>query len=504
MATTLASGGANRPMQAPEDPRLEVARHRYRIIAPLVVRALDPGDQAHLLTDLSHRLWDTVDGGKERYHRRTLTRWLSRYRQHGFEGLMPEPRHDRGTSTRLPDAVLERAAQLRREDPRRSVHTIIRILELERLVLEGEIKRSTLSHALCRKGLNRAQLLRDRQIQDGATFRRRESPYPNAMWQVDTQLALHLPDNGGRRRNIYLVATIDDYSRHVVARYYLADNRPSLGDLLKRAILMRGKPEILYSDNGQNYRSHMLEDACAHLGIDLRHARPYRPQGKGKIERFFQSADRFNHEAQALIDNGTVQTLDTLQTLFASWLKSEYNLRVHSATHERPEDRLAHTDPLHPVQLVDPAQLTHAFLWLETRKVTSAATISVEGNDFEVNAVLARKTIDIRYDPYDLKTILVAYKGQSFGTASLLNLHRQQSRHVPSRPEDATDPDAVDAGQAGTAATPRTPFLNMLQQETEKAHRAALGSMRFQITQAPDPAGSRQESAAPTGEGEPS
>ena len=89
-----------------------------------------------------------------------------------------------------------------------------------------------------------------------------------------------------------------------------------------------------------------------------------------------------------MIDHGTVDHIDTLQTLFASWLRSEYNLRVHSATHERPEDRLAHTDPLHPIQLVDPDRLTHAFLWHETRKVTAAATISVEGNDFEVDAAL--------------------------------------------------------------------------------------------------------------------
>lgn len=486
-------------MQAPEDPRLEVARHRYRIIAPLVVRTLDPGDQAHLLTDLSNRLWDTPEGGKERYHRRTLTRWLSRYRQHGFEGLMPEPRRDRGISTRLADAVLQRAVQLRKEDPRRSVHTIIRILELEQVALEGEVKRSTLSHALCRKGLFRAKLLRDRAIQEGNTFRRRESPYPNAMWQVDTQLALYLPEKSGRRRKIYLVATIDDYSRHVVARYYLADNRPSLGDLLKRAILLRGKPDVLYSDNGANYRSHMLEDACAHLGIDLRHARPYRPQGKGKIERFFQSADRFNREAQSLIDHGTVDHIDTLQSLFASWLRSEYNLRVHSATHERPEDRLAHTDPLHPIQLVDPDRLTRAFLWHETRKVTAAATISVEGNDFEVDTALARKTIDIRYDPYDLATIFVEWQGQSFGTASALDLHREQSRHVPHRPADGGDPTAADPNVA-----PRTPFLTMLQQQSEKAHQAALGTMRFQATRSSheshEPVRSEDPSAAPAGE----
>ena len=465
-------------MKEPEDPRFVIARFRYGVIAPLVVRSLGPGELSHLLTDLSSRLWDTPNGQTTRIHRRTLTRWLARYRQDGFEGLLPEPRKDRGVSTRLSDTILERAMELRREDPQRSVYTIIRILEVQGLAEPGAIKRSTLSHAFCRKGLSRAQLLRERALSDSQTYRRRESPYPGALWQADTQLALYLPDSSGRKRTLYLVACIDDFSRHVIARFYLADNRPSLADLLKRAVLQRGKPEVLYVDNGANYRSHMLEDACAYLGIELRHARPYRPQGKGKVERFFQNCDRFNREAQALIDHGQITTLDQVRTLFASWLQSEYNLRVHSATHERPEDRLRHVDPAHPVEMLDPDQVHHAFLWRESRKVSRAGTISVEGNEYEVDVALARRTVDVRYDPYDLTTIYVEFQGQAYGTAVPINVHRRRSSELPQRDRE----EGKEQGE-GTARTP-TPFLDLLHSEAEEARRKALGSMRFH--QGPD------------------
>jgi putative transposase len=455
-------------MQDPEDTRTVIARFRYSVIAPLVVRPLDKGEQAHLIADLASRLWPAPDGSTIHIHRRTLTRWLARYRLRGFSGLMPEPRTDRGARLRLADDIVARAAELRKEDPRRSVKTLIRILELEGLAPPGTVKRTTLSHALCRMGVSRAEVARPTQ-----TFQRRESAYPNQMWQADTQIALHMPDAQGRRRPVYLIAAIDDHSRHVVAHYYWRDNRPSLEDLLKRAILLRGKPEILYCDNGANWRSHMLETACATLAIDLRHARPYRPQGKGKIERWFKTADSFNHEAQALIDHGSLGTLDQLQQFFSAWLEGEYNSRVHSSTHETPNARLARTDPQHPVVRIDLDVLNQAFLWTEKRKVTAVATISVQGNDYQVDPGLARRTITVRYDPYDLSRIRVEFSGQTFPDATPLVLRHDTSPELPPKSDGEAQP-----------AAPQTAFLALVQDHEDKARRERLGQTRFAKTTA--------------------
>ena len=450
-------------MLSPEDTRTVIARFRFSVIAPLVVRPLDKGEQAHLLVDLASRLWQAPDGSTIHIHRRTITRWLARYRLSGFSGLMPEPRTDRGARLRLADEIVARAAELRREDPRRSVRTLIRIIELEGLAPPGTVKRTTLSHALCRMGVSRAELARPTQ-----TFQRRESEYPNAMWQIDSQLALHMPDAQGRRRPVYLIAAIDDHSRHVYGRYYLRDNRPSLEDLLKRAILLRGKPEILHCDNGANYRSHMLETACAMLAIDLRHAKPYRPQGKGKVERWFKTADGFNREAQALVDRGSLGTLDQLQEFFSAWLEGEYNSRVHSSTHETPNARFSRTDPRHPVVRVDPDALNKAFLWTESRKVTAVATISVQGNEYQVDPGLSRRTITVRYDPYDLARIHVEFSGQTFPDAAPLVLRRDTSPELPPKT----------AGQAPPPA-PTTAFLALVKESEQSARRERLGQTRF-------------------------
>ncbi len=287
---------------------------------------------------------------------------------------------------------------------------------------------------------------------------------------MDTQYALRLPDAANRRRTIYLVACLDDYSRHVVARYYLADDRPSMADLLKRAILQRGLPEILYCDNGPNYKSQVLSDICAELGIQLRRARAYRPQGKGKCERWFKTCDtQLNQEAQALIDTSRITTLEQLQELLHAWLGGEYNSRVHSATKEHPNERLAHVDTEHPIRRVDPAVLAKAFLWKEDRVVTAAGTVSLEGNEYEVDHALARRKVDLRFDPFDLSHISVEWQGKSYGEAVPLKLLREYSRQVK-RPDVPPSPEE---------ATERSSYLNLVQAADETRRKEQAGRMHL-------------------------
>lgn len=447
-----------------EQARQETAKFRFGVIAPLVVRELGPGERSHILRDLAHRFWKLDDGRVIRIHRRTIARWAARYKAHGYAGLLPEVRVDSGKRRALSEAVVARAVALRQEDTERSVRSIIRILELEGLAAPGEVRRTTLNHALCRAGVSRAEVTRAKN-----TFRLRESPYPNAMWQLDTQQALYLPNSRGRRRTLYLVACLDDFSRHVIARFYPADNRPALADILKRAIIARGKPEVIYVDNGGPYRSEMLAVACGELAIEVRHSRPYRPAGRGKVERWFRTADlHFNREAQALIDHGQLTTLDQVQAFFAAWLSGEYNARVHSSTHETPDDRLRHIHPDHPVLWLDPVRVAHAFLWTETRTVTAVGTFSLEGNQFEVPPELARRKVAVRFDPYDLTHVEVVYNGQSY-KAGPLELVRDRSRHLgPTEPNRAPD-----------APAERTPFHQLIQDHDERERFRRAGRMRF-------------------------
>ncbi|WP_459874126.1 DDE-type integrase/transposase/recombinase, partial [Endothiovibrio diazotrophicus] len=110
------------------------------------------------------------------------------------------------------------------------------------------------------------------------------------LWSSDVMHGPAVRTNDGRRRKAYLIAFLDDATRVIpYAAFALAESTRSFLPVFKQAILRRALPERLYVDNGANYRSRHLALVCAKLGVALIHARPYRPQGKGKIERFFRT-----------------------------------------------------------------------------------------------------------------------------------------------------------------------------------------------------------------------
>ena len=71
---------------------------------------------------------------------------------------------------------------------------------------------------------------------------------------------------------------------------------------LRPALASRGVPKAAYVDNGSAYVDRWLLRACAKLGVRLVHSKPGRPEGRGKIERFFRTCrdhhDKFFFDGQ--------------------------------------------------------------------------------------------------------------------------------------------------------------------------------------------------------------
>ena len=117
------------------------AEQRMQLIAPLLAPNLDKDSLALLRAEISKN-----SGVSER----TIMRYCNIYLQDDFEGLKPQ---GRGTSQRkIPQNVLNEAIQLRKEQPNRSIPTIIQILEMEGKVEPGFLKRTTLQDAMSREG----------------------------------------------------------------------------------------------------------------------------------------------------------------------------------------------------------------------------------------------------------------------------------------------------------------------------------------------------------------
>ncbi len=104
-------------------------------------------------------------------------------------------------------------------------------------------------------------------------------------------------------------------------------------------------------DNGSAFVDAWLLRACAKLGVRLVHSTPHRPQGRGKIERFFRTVrDQFLVEvAETTAEDLTAGGLDhagalmELNRLFTAWVEVEYHWLVHTETGQSPLQRAGRT-----------------------------------------------------------------------------------------------------------------------------------------------------------------
>ncbi len=438
-----------------------IANFRYGMIAPVVVQTLERGEQARLFRQIAGGTYEIPFSKATSVNKRTLERWLRAYRQGGLEALKPAGRADRGSARALTTVTLGKAEALKKQLPSRSVPQIIAMLELAGEVEHGQVKPSTLRRHLSELGLKMPSRQR--------SHRRFGSPHRNHTWQADCHHTLYLPDpeGGQRKRQAYLLAFIDDYSRFVThGEYYLQERRPKLEDALKKAVLKYGVPSRLYCDNGAIYSGAHLERIAGELGFHLIHSRPGRPEGRGKVEKFFQYVDRsFKPEAYALIASGRLATLEQLNQYFWAWLEVAYHQRPHGALKQTPKQKFE-SDPT-PLRRLDPFRLRQSFLWQEQRRVDKTGCFALDGNTYEVSASLTRRTITVRYDPYSLDLIQVWHGKEQYPDAQTVNL-RSTRHHELGRPAPAP-----------TQASCGLNLLELAKRQHEQDKRQKLGEMRF-------------------------
>ena len=203
--------------------------------------------------------------------------------------------------------------------------------------------------------------------------------------------------NNRRKRKAYLIAFIDDATRIIpYATFTHAENTATFLPVFKQAILRRGLPARLYVDNGANFRSQQLALVCAKLGVALIHARPYQPQGKGKIERWFRTV-----RAQLLAHLGADDTasLETLNRKLWAFVEGEYHHAPHRGLDgQTPLERWAQSadEVRYPEPTLD---LDELFLFEAKRRVQKDRTLSLHGAVYEVDAALIGENVTVRYDP---------------------------------------------------------------------------------------------------------
>jgi putative transposase len=396
------------------DRQREVALFRYSLIREAADPSLTKRERGGLVRYLASRDHAGPGGRRVRVARNTIDRWIRTYRVGGFEALAPNVRNCEPVT---PLAQLEMAERLKWEVPKR---TAAQVAEIIRAAEGYGPSERTVQRLFARLGLNTRP--------DGAparAFGRFEAEHPNDVWTGD---ALHGPAVAGRKT--YLFAFVDDHSRALVGyRWGLSEDTVRLEAALRAALAARGVPRAVYVDNGSAFVSSQLLRAMASLGIRLVHSRPGKPQGRGKIERFFATVRiQFLVEIEAR----GVADLSELNRLFAAWVETVYHRRAHGETGQAPLERLAAGAP---PKLPTPEALHEAFLWSEHRTVTKTATVSLHGNTFEVDAALVGHRVEVVFDPFALDTVEIRFQGRAMGNGVPHRISRHS--HPKARPDTA-------------------------------------------------------------------
>jgi len=412
----------------------QVGLFRYALVRAAADPALSPRQRGALVRELAGAEHVGPFGEPVVVGRSTLDRWVRAWRAGGFDALVPPVRH---VQPRTEAQVLDLAAALKRERPERTAAQVRRVVAAH---LGWAPSERTLQRLFVRLELSTRP--------DGRApraFGRFEASRPNELWISD---ALHGPKVAGR--NTYLFAAIDDHSRLLVGyRWGHGEDTLRLEAALRTAVASRGIPAGLYVDNGSAYVSKQLAYACATLGIRITHSRPGKPQGRGKIERVFGTVrGQFLAEiAPAAGAAGTtVDSVDQLNTTFATWAETVYHRRVHSETGQAPLARFeaGWPDDGGGPRLPSPELLRQAFLWVETRQVTKTATVSLLGNAYIVDAALVGRKVELLFDPADLTHIEVRWRGTPMGDATPHRIGRHahpatKPDLAPPRPETGID-----------------------------------------------------------------
>jgi putative transposase len=392
----------------------ELAMSRFRLIQP------------HLEKDRPLQLV-AADG---RLPFRTAQRWVSQYRKFGLIALVRKSRADRGGRRVVSPKIKTAIEALALESPPLPVRSIWRqarqfaeatgelqprygtVYDLVRDVPAGLL---TLAHHGGKVYSEEFDLVH-----------RREAPRSNAIWQADhAQLSIKLVKEDGETARPWLTIVIDDYSR-AIAGYYLGFDPPSstrTALALRQAIWRKGHshwhvcgiPEVLYTDNGSDFTSKHIEQVAVDLKIRLVFSTPGKPQGRGRVERFFRTVNEmFLCELDGYSKKKRHKpslSLEHFEDLFRTFLLETYHRGPRLASKAAPSERWEEGGFL--PRMPESLEQLDLLLMQEVR----ARKVRRDGIHFQglrylslILVAYVGEDVTIRYDPRDMGEIRVFYK----------------------------------------------------------------------------------------------
>ena len=104
-----------------------------------------------------------------------------------------------------------------------------------------------------------------------------------------------------------------------------------------------------------------------------------------------------------------IKTLNQLNEAFFAWVDEEYNHRKHSEMGMSPKKRWLRDSSR--IEYIDEEKIRVAFLWRELRTPDKTALIKLFNRAYKVSSNLAKRRVEVRYDPEHLHQIEIYLDG---------------------------------------------------------------------------------------------
>jgi transposase InsO family protein len=404
-----------------EDDRQQVALTRFKAVSYIQEQVRNGVILAEALRTAAVCPWP--DDAGRCYAARTLEDWYYAYQKDGFAALATQPRSDCGLSKAMDPATGQWFIEQVCQYPKVPVKVIYEHGQQEGKELPPL---RTAYRYLKRRGYDQASLRRGR-LETGPT-KAFEAPHVNDLWMVDFSPGPKLRNDDGVI-STQLCVLIDDCSRLIpFAAYYERENTQSFLHTLREAVLRRGVPLKLYTDQGKPFVNLHASVVCANLGIRLLHAKPYHSWSKGKCERVIYTIQT-GFESALRLEGKQAHNLDDLNRRLSLWIQTVYHQRTHAAIKCRPESR--YQEQLKRVRQLelDQDEVERLFYTRCDRTVRKDGTVRIDNRLYEVDLSLRTLRVQLRFDPFSFKRIEVWHQDRLVGLAKACNLHLNSQIH---------------------------------------------------------------------------
>ena len=463
-------------------------RFRFGVVGPLLSAPPGKGQLGKEISALAQRKWShPVTGKPVTFAPSTIERWYYsaiRSDRDPVGALRPRPRKDLGRSRAFsPGLVTElirqyrlypswsyrlhadnlrvRVGQDRTLGPMPSYSTVVRFMKARGLVKKPRRRR--------RFGAGAPEIARF----ESRETRSFEAEYTHSLWHLDFHHgSKKILVSTGEWATPIALCILDDHSRLVChVQWYLDETTESLIHGLSQAILKRGLPRALLTDNGSAMVAEETEEGLLGLGVSHFTTVPYTPQQNGKQEVFWASLEG---RLMAMVERKKDLTLRFLNDATQAWTELDYNRRTHEEIHTNttPLDRFLHSpDVSRPSP--SPEDLRLAFR-MQTKRTQrkSDGTIRLEGSRFEIPARYRHlDRVTLRYARWDLGCVhLVDFRSGKLLSPIFPVDKTANAEGWRKRIEEPTEEEKSGGGEAATgdevaASDEVAPLLLQLMQE---------------------------------------